>query len=191
MPKISASTVAEHRHAQHSALLAAAEQILLEDGVDAVTPGKVTSAAGLGRSTFYEYFPSRDDILVALARVAFEQWNAELQSATDAAPAGADRLRVYVEKTLAMTADGRHHLATALRDVDLSPKGREDIAALHDALAKPIMELMASLPFPTSPLSPMFVRGALGSGMTLVNHGVPAAQVASQLTPFILGGLEK
>lgn len=190
MPKISASTVAEHRHAQHSALLAAAEQILLEHGVEGVTPGKVTAAAGLGRSTFYEYFPSRDDILVALARVAFEQWNAELRVATDAADAGPDRLRVYIEKTIEMTNDGRHHLATALRDVDLSPKGREDIVALHDALAKPITELIASLPFDTAPLSPMFVRGAIGSGMTLVNHGVPARDVAEQLTAFILAGLK-
>ena len=189
MPKISASTVAEHRHAQHSALLVAAEQILIEHGVEAVTAGKVTAAAGLGRSTFYEYFPSRDDILVALARVAFEQWNAELRAATDAAPAGPERLRVYIEKTLAMTNDGRHHLATALRDVALSPKGREDIAALHDALAKPITELIASLPFETTHLSPMFVRSAIGSGMTLVNHGVPIADVAQQLTAFILNGL--
>lgn len=190
MPKISASTVAEHRHAQHSALLSAAEQILLTHGVDAVTPGKVTSAAGLGRSTFYEYFPSRDDILVALARVAFEQWNEELYVATQAVPAGAERVRVYVQQTLEMTSDGRHHLATALRNVDLSPKGREDIAALHEALANPIKELISSLPFGTVPWAPVFVRGALGSGMTLVSHGVPVADVSEQLTTFIVNGLQ-
>lgn len=189
MPKISASTVAEHRHAQHAALLAAAEEILLSDGVDAVTPGRVTSAAGLGRSTFYEYFPSKDDILVALARIAFEQWNAEVKKVTDAAEPGADRLRAYVTATLSMTADGRHNLATALRNVDLSPKGREDIAALHTALAAPITEVLNSFSTPPASMTPMFVQGALGSAMSLISHGVPAGKVIDQLTAFVLAAM--
>lgn len=189
MPKISASTVAEHRHAQHAALLAAAERILLDQGIESVTPGKVTSAAGLGRSTFYEYFPSRDDILVALARVAFDQWNAELKMVTDAAEPGADRLRAYIATTLAMTADGRHDLANSLRGVDLSPKGREDIAALHTALTKPITEVLAPLHSPGLRLAPAFVQGALGSAMNLVKHGVGAESVTDQLTSFVLAGL--
>ena len=81
MPKISAPTVAEHRAAQRAALLAATEQLLVEVGLAGVTPRSIAERAGLARSSFYEYFGSRDDILAAVAIAAFDRWAAEIDEA--------------------------------------------------------------------------------------------------------------
>lgn len=171
MPKISAPTVAEHRSAQHAAMIGSAEAILLSEGVDAVTPAAVTSRAGLARSTFYEYFPSKDDLLVALAHTAFERWGADMSRAVQAAAPGADQLRAYVTATLRFTCDGRHALATALRGVPLSPKGRNDVVALHAALDDPLLGILQAF-HPSDPkLTASLVRGLLGSAMALVTGG--------------------
>src|SRR5690606_41753595 len=79
MPKISAPTVAEHRVAQRAALLSAGESVLLESGLAGVSPRTVCERAGLARSSFYDYFATRDDLLVAIAIAAIERWDAEIE----------------------------------------------------------------------------------------------------------------
>ncbi|GMA90499.1 TetR/AcrR family transcriptional regulator [Homoserinibacter gongjuensis] len=138
MPRISAPTVAEHRAAQRAALLRAGEAVLLEASVAGVTPRSVCERAGLARSSFYDYFASKDDLLVAIAIDAIERWDAELEVALGATEPGAARLRAYVEHTMAMTAEGRHAIAGALRDAPLSPSHRDDLMTLHDAMLRPL-----------------------------------------------------
>ena len=58
MPRIDAPTVAEHHAQRRAALLAAAEELLAEQGVEAVTPAAVGARAGLARSSVYQYFSS-------------------------------------------------------------------------------------------------------------------------------------
>lgn len=48
-------------------ILDAAEQLLLQKGLDAVTTRRVARRAGVGVGTLYEYFPNRDAILIQLA----------------------------------------------------------------------------------------------------------------------------
>lgn len=104
VPKITAPTVAEHRVAQERALIAAAVAIIAEDGVRGISPRAVCERAGLARSSFYEYFPSKDDLLAAIAVEAFDDWAAELEAAMGAAAPGRARLHAYVEATIRMTA---------------------------------------------------------------------------------------
>ncbi|MFE2631596.1 TetR/AcrR family transcriptional regulator, partial [Streptomyces sp. NPDC059374] len=56
MPKINASSVAEHRAQQREALIGAAIDILVHEGATAVTPAAVGARAGLARSRGYQYF---------------------------------------------------------------------------------------------------------------------------------------
>ncbi len=122
MPKIAAPTVAEHRAAQRRALVAAAEAIIIEHGVAVVSPRSVGERAGLARSSVYEYFPSGDDLIAAVAVEAFERWSDELRAATAGATPGRERLHIYITETLRMTADGKHSLATDLQQADIAPK---------------------------------------------------------------------
>jgi len=189
MPKISAPTVAEHRSAQRATLLRTAEEILLDEGIDKVTPGHVATAAGLARSTFYEYFPSRDDLLVALARVAFDAWGTEVAAAVESADPGRSRLHAYVTTTLRLTADGRHGLATALRDVPLSPKGRDDIVALHTALHGPLARVLREIDVTDGHTAAVLIHGLLGSAMQLVTAGKAYVDAAADVNSILDHGL--
>jgi len=190
MPKISAPTVAEHRAAQRTALLLATRELLESEGVAAATPAAVTRRAGLSRSSFYEYFASRDDLLVAVALQVFDEWNAELDDAlADAAP-GIERLRAYVVTALAMTADGRHRIANVLRDADLSPTSREDMMAVHERLTSPLRHVLDELGVADPRMVGAFVQGALGSAMQLVAHGAPVEATASGLLSMLEHGID-
>ncbi|PWC06773.1 TetR/AcrR family transcriptional regulator [Mycetocola zhujimingii] len=189
MPKITAPTVVEHRIHQRRALLDAAEAIIGDEGVAGVTPRSVGERAGLSRSSFYEYFPSRDDLLAAIAVQAFDEWVAELETATAAVPAGADRLHAYVEATMRMTADGKHSLATGLRDADLSPKSRDTIMAMHDILLAPLRTLLEEMQIPDAATTAMLVQGMINSGVQLVGHGVPAQEVTTAINEMLESGI--
>ncbi|MDR6620378.1 TetR/AcrR family transcriptional regulator [Sinomonas atrocyanea] len=189
MPKISAPTVAEHRDAQRTALIRAAEAVLLEGGLAAATPRAVTERAGLARSSFYDYFPSKDDLLVAVALRAFEQWNEEIGVELAEAAPGLERLRVFVEATLRMTADGKHGLATSLREAELTPKRREDIGALHAALFRPLEQTLAELGHSDATLWAYLAQGVLGAGVQLVEHGADHREVADSAFQLLTRGL--
>lgn len=189
VPKISAATVAEHRVAQHGALLASAKAIIAEAGVAAITPRSVCERAGLSRSSFYEYFPSKDDLLAAIAMQAFEEWGAELEAAMDAAAPGRARLHAYVTATIRMTADGKHTLATGLQQTDISPKNVEAIMAIHDALTAPLRHLLEELGIPDAATRAALVQGVITAGMQLVEHGGDADDVIAGVIGVLDGGV--
>jgi len=77
VPKISAPTLAEHQAAQRHAPVAAAVEILADEGVAALTPASAGGRASLARSSTYQYFDSG----AALLATAVEPAQAEVQDA--------------------------------------------------------------------------------------------------------------
>jgi hypothetical protein len=64
VPRISSATLAEHRVAQRAALLRAAAELVISGGAAAVNPTAVADRAGIARTSVYDYFHSREDLLV-------------------------------------------------------------------------------------------------------------------------------
>lgn len=189
MPKISAPTVAEHRAAQRAALIAAAELLIAADGVSAITPRSVCERAGLARSSFYEYFPSKDDLLAAIAMRAFDEWTAELTAAVGEPSPSRERLHRYVETTVRMTADGKHRLALGLLRTELSPKNVESIMAMHDGVTAPLRELLEDMGVSDPAAQSVLVQGVISAGMQLVGQGMSAREVADSITSLLDRGV--
>lgn len=189
MPKITAATVAEHRASQRAALVRAGEELLQEAGLAGVTPGSVTERAGMARSSFYDYFPSKDDLLVAIAIDAIERWDADIEHTLDGVEPGLPELRAFVDATMQMTADGRHAIAGSLRDANLSPTRFEDLMTLHDALMRPLTRVLADLGLPASRTTVSLVQGLLGAGVQLVSHGIDPKVAADDVYAFLTRGI--
>ncbi|MCR2812566.1 TetR/AcrR family transcriptional regulator [Microbacterium sp. zg.Y1090] len=189
MPKITAPTVAEHRASQRAALVRAGEALLQEAGLAGVTPGSVSERAGMSRSSFYDYFPSKDDLLVAIAIDAIERWDADIERTLDGVDRGLPELRAFVDATMRMTADGRHAIAGALRDAKLSPSRFEDLMTLHDALMRPLTRVLADLGLSASRSTVALVQGVLGAGVQLVSHGVDPQVAADDVYGLLTRGI--
>lgn len=86
MPKITETTVAEHRAVQHRAVLEAAERLIINNRGAVPTLAEVAAEVGLARPSVYRYVSSQHDLLVQLLIQATQLWNEQLEAAMKVAP---------------------------------------------------------------------------------------------------------
>ena len=72
VPKLWDSTVEQHRHTVHAAILDATAALIAEHGL-AVNMSQIAAHVGIGRATLYKYFPDVGSILAAW-HVRFHLW---------------------------------------------------------------------------------------------------------------------
>ncbi|MFT5042525.1 MAG: AcrR family transcriptional regulator [Hyphomicrobiaceae bacterium] len=89
--------VARRRADVRGRLLAVAEQLIDERGLDNVTIDDITEAAGIARRSFYHHFPAKHDVLIPMAR------------------ARADRLHARIDRLVATVSDPAEVMSTAIR----------------------------------------------------------------------------
>ena len=84
MPRILASSLAEHNDQAWAALTFALERLLAERSFDEITMASVASAAGMARNTLYNYAPDKASLVSAVTKRA----SAELLSEVTALAGG-------------------------------------------------------------------------------------------------------
>jgi AcrR family transcriptional regulator len=170
VPRIQAPTVAEHRAAQHRALLDAARQILAETG-EPPTLSRVAARAGLARPSLYQYFKSAEDLLNAVVQDVFPRWSARVTAAMDAAPTPADRVLAYVRTNFELITEGEHALATVLAEVAPGDTVAEQSRAMHRQLLEPLAETLRHLGVPTVPETAEMINAIVFAGSRLIESG--------------------
>jgi AcrR family transcriptional regulator len=70
-----------HREKQRRLILDAADRLFDQHGIERVTMADITAATGLMRSTVYQYFANKDEIVWALVQQALEHSAAAMQQA--------------------------------------------------------------------------------------------------------------
>ena len=134
MPKISAASVREHRAQRLSQLIDAAEAILAEQGVHALTAGAVAARVGLARNSIYRYFDSIDELIELVVTREYPTWMATVRAAVDAAPTPAARVVAYVRSNLELAARGRHGWRAAVAQRTMPEASLKRIGELHKTL---------------------------------------------------------
>ena len=66
MPRIRAANIEEHKELTRAQVLEAAERLFGEFGYEDVALGDVAAAVGIGRTTLYDYFRDKEDLLATL-----------------------------------------------------------------------------------------------------------------------------
>src|SRR5690349_4209881 len=72
--------------ARHDAIIAAANSLAAEAGINAVQIGPVSQRAGVATGTVYRYFPSKTELVAALVASVSERELTAIRRAADAAP---------------------------------------------------------------------------------------------------------
>gem|GEM_PF-254371 len=148
VPRIDAPTVAEHRAARQRALLDAARSMLTAEPDRVPSLAEVGELAGLSRSSVYQYFRSRDDLLRAVVSESFPRWQQRLDAAMSAAPGPAARVLAFVRANLELVADGEHALARTLAVVAPAEDLARESHAFHEALLLPVLDALTELGAP-------------------------------------------
>ena len=114
MPRISTTSLAQHRDWRRNQLIEAAAAIALESGGEAVTVAAVAQRAGLSRTSVYEYFASSSDLIADLIIDELRTFSLTLEEAIAGISEPTDAIEQWITTSLIYVADGRHLLAKAL-----------------------------------------------------------------------------
>ncbi|HET7902009.1 MAG TPA: TetR/AcrR family transcriptional regulator [Candidatus Nanopelagicales bacterium] len=189
MPRIDAPTVVEHHAQRRAALLAAAEELLAESGVDAVTPAAVGARAGLARSSVYQYFASGPAIIAAVVEDAFPRATEQLRAAMAAATTPERQVDAYVRTALALADDRTHRSLRALSAAELPEECRSRMDELHRAQTAPLVEALEEMDVADSALTARLVSGVVRAAAQAVAEGAPAARVTRRTLALIHEGI--
>ncbi|HWK93646.1 MAG TPA: TetR/AcrR family transcriptional regulator [Luteimicrobium sp.] len=171
MPRITAPTVPEHRAAQRRAVLEAARALLVDDPGTEPTFGAIAERAGLARSSVYHYFGSRDELFLAVALDELPRWQRSVGDAMAAAPDAPARVLAYAAANIDLVASGDHAVVDAL--AAFSPRAFTDpqVAAMHRALAEPLVEALGECGLDDAPLLAELVDAVVHRASRAVTRG--------------------
>src|SRR3990170_5862557 len=99
MPRIRAASIDEHKALTRSALLDAAKALIQEAGTADLPLGEIALAAGVGRTTLYDYFTDRDDLIATLVEEELPGVVDDLLGAVPQTGSAAGRLADLASKT--------------------------------------------------------------------------------------------
>lgn len=128
MPRVTGGSVRTHRETVTARIFEAVERLLYERGYDAITLADVAEAAGMSRTSMYNYFPDKASLVIAYATHETEQFVAGLDAELRRLSNPVDQIRAYIRQQLEYFASRHLPPGPALRI--LMPEG-----ASHDVLA--------------------------------------------------------
>lgn len=175
MPRINAETLAEHRAQQRRAILDAARELLADDTAGSPSLAEVGRRTGLARTSLYQYFTSREDLLDAVIADVFPLWSSRIHAAMQAAQTPGDKVLAYAHTHLALVAEGENAVVRGLvahaRD-RVASAGQE----MHEQLAQPLLEALGGS-FELAEL----VQSVVYTSSRMVEEGRPLEEVEQHL----------
>lgn len=135
MPRISASNIADHKAQTRESLFDAARALITAQGYDSISHSDITAFAGIGRTTFYDYFTSKDDLVAAFVESTLPEVINDLLGAIpdDATPI--EKLAQLSRKTLEFMVDDPFLGLILHREMPkLSSDAQDRISAAHSQL---------------------------------------------------------
>ncbi|MEX1126219.1 MAG: TetR/AcrR family transcriptional regulator [Acidimicrobiia bacterium] len=199
MPRIRAASIDEHKALTRSALLDAAKTLIQEAGTADLPLGEIALAAGVGRTTLYDYFTDRDDLIATLVE---EELPGVLEALIGAvAPSGhaPDRLADLASKTVEFVISDPVLGVILHREVGrMGPEAEVRIRAAHATLAEAMVGLyhagVASGEFRSMPpdLAGRLIQDSImAAARTVLSAARPEDRIESvtmHLRLFLLGG---
>lgn len=145
MPRIRAENIAEHKALTRRQILEAAQELIAEVGSAEISLGEIASAVGIGRTTLYEYFTDRDDVIASLVEEQFpvvvEAYLAGIRS--DLSPP--EHLAEVAERTVRFVATDPVLGLILHREVGrLRPAVQQRIRAAHSDLIREMSSVYAA-----------------------------------------------
>lgn len=100
VPRITASSVDEHRNQVHHRIFHALASLMQDKSFDAITMAQIAAAAGIGRTAIYHHFPDKDAVVVAFATDETTRYIDRLHGVLAEATGPVEALRLYVRHNL-------------------------------------------------------------------------------------------
>lgn len=137
MPRIRAESIAAHKELTRSDIVDAAHEILAETGSADISLAEVAHQAGIGRTTLYEYFRDKDDLIASLVEERLPVVIDEMIGAASEADGVEDRIADLATSTVRFVISDPVLGVILHRELPrLSAEAQERIRAAHADLAR-------------------------------------------------------
>lgn len=150
MPRISASSVEEHREQVHRRVFEAFAHLMSEQSFDAITMAKLATAAGIGRTAIYHHFADKEAVIVEFASHETSRYLEGLRAALADVSDPAQRLSIYIRHQLETGQQFHMGLGNQLYGAlsrDAAVAIREHVVAVEEVLLEILAEGVAAVAF--------------------------------------------
>ena len=197
MPRIRAGSIEEHKVLTRRQILEAARKLLAETGNGDLNLGDLAAVAGIGRTTLYEYFRDRDDLIASLVEDALPGVIAELVGRMDQAKSPDELLLDLAELVVEFVATDPILGVILHREVPrLGSNAQDRIRLAHTDLSAAMMgtfqNAVAAGKFrPVAPdLAGRLIQDTIMSfARAVIMAPTRLPQVTTELRAFLRGGL--
>ena len=137
MPRIRAGNIEEHKELTRVQILDAAQDLFSEHGYQETSLGDIAAAVGIGRTTLYEYFKDKEDLLASLVDETLPQVFQEMAEQADPDATFLDQLSdLTVRLTEWVVTDPTLGLLLHREVPRLSDTTQDRIRVAHEGLSK-------------------------------------------------------
>ncbi len=137
MPRIRAGNIEQHKELTRGQILEAAQELFSEQGYQETALGDIAASVGIGRTTLYEYFKDKEDLLASLVDETLPQVFREMAEQVDASASFLDQLAgLAVSLTEWVVTDPTLGLLLHREVPRLSDETQERILSAHADLSK-------------------------------------------------------
>lgn len=137
MPRIRAGNIEEHKELTRGQILDAAQDLFSEHGYQETSLGDIAAFVGIGRTTLYEYFKDKEDLLASLVDETLPQVFADMAEQLDSEAPFIDQLaELTVRLTEWVVTDPTLGLLLHREVPRLSDATQERIRVAHENLSK-------------------------------------------------------
>lgn len=189
MPRIQAPTIVAHRELRRQQLIAAAMELAMVGGADAVTVSAVAQKAGLARSSIYEYFSSSADLIADLVVEELDYYTARLAEAIKDVTDPFEKIELWIAEGLRYVEDGRHMLVKSLNTVATPEYRKDEIAMGHRRLISPLREALTQTKIKEVASAASFLQSVTDAASTRIDAGNDAELEIQNAVTFALAGL--
>jgi AcrR family transcriptional regulator len=197
VPKIRAASIDEHKELTRRSLLDAAYQVIDEAGTADVPLGEIALAAGVGRTTFYDYFDDRDDVIASLVEDKLPDVIAELIDSIPDDLTIADRLAKLASATVEFVATDRVlgvilHREAGRMGLDAQERIGDSHAQLATEMASIYMKGVSEgvfRPLPSYLAGRLIQDTIMSAARALIDDVSRRQEVTESVEAFLLGGL--
>jgi AcrR family transcriptional regulator len=137
MPRIRAGNIEEHKELTRGQILEAAQDLFSEHGYQDTSLGDIAAFVGIGRTTLYEYFKDKEDLLASLVDETLPEVFQEMADQLDTSDSFLDQLAdLAVRLTEWVVTDPTLGLLLHREVPRLSDTTQERIRVAHENLSK-------------------------------------------------------
>ena len=142
MPRIRAGSIAAHKEETRRQLLAAAAELFRTQRYGDTNLADIAAQARVGRTTFYEYFTDKEDLLVNLVEEEVPQVVAGMLAGLPEDLGTRERLAELIHRGLAFVSTDHALGSMVMRELpSLSPGASARIRAVHAPIEREISRL--------------------------------------------------